>query len=234
LPSLCWHVTAIDHTPPNFGGAASTWSTARPPSSHAVRASGRSEQPRSRTDATSSGSRRCLLRSLLRKTREASFGHRPSAGAGPCGRPQLGVRRVRRLLMRSEPAVDRNGHAPALIDVLGEPMLSPSIDFEKDARSVVWASSKCGSPPLWIGRGGSAAWEDGGRAVLQVRLFACGSPPRRIGRGGSAAWEDGGRAVLQVRLFVCGRPPRRIGRVGSAAWEGLVWPRNQLRQARGL
>ena len=50
LPSLCWHVTAINHSPPNFGGL-----------------------------------------------------------------PQLGVRRVRRLLMRSEPAVDRNGHAPALM-----------------------------------------------------------------------------------------------------------------------
>jgi hypothetical protein len=135
-----WHWNASNRTPPNFGGAASTWSTARPPSSHAVRASGRSEQPRSRTDATSSGSRRCLLRSLLRKTREASF----------------------------------------------------------------WESSKCGSPPLWIGRGGAAAWEDGGRAVLQVRLFVCGNPPRRIGRG------------------------------GAAAWEVLVSRRNQPRQARGL
>ena len=137
----------------------------------------------------------------------AVVGIGPPATARPrtsVERRQLGVRRVRRLLMRSEPAVDRNGHAPALIDVLGEPMLSPSIDFEKDARSVVWASSKCGSPPLWIGRGGAAAWEDGGRAVLQVRLFACGIPPRRIGR------------------------------VGAAAWEGLVSPRNQPRQARGL
>jgi hypothetical protein len=137
--------------------AASTWSTALPPSSHAVRASDRSERPRSRIDATSSGSRRCLLRSLLRKTREASF----------------------------------------------------------------WESSKCGSPPLWIGRGGAAAWEDGGRAVLQVRWFACGNPPLWIGRGGAAAWEDGGRAVLQVRWFACGNPPRRMVRVWHRRMGGV-------------
>jgi len=32
----------------------------------------------------------------------------------PGGRPQLGVRRVRRLPMRSEPALNPNGHGPAL------------------------------------------------------------------------------------------------------------------------
>ena len=135
-----WHWNASNRTPPNFGGAASTWSTARPPSSHAVRASGRSERPRSRTDATSSGSRCCLLRSISRKTREASFGHRPSAGTRPCG-------------------------------------------------------SVAGVPP------------HGKTADAPYSKF-----------GGSRA----------------GTRPGGWSAFGTAAWEGLVWPRNQLRQARGL
>jgi hypothetical protein len=33
----------------------------------------------------------------------------------------------------------------------------------------------CGVPPVWIGGTGSAAWEDGGRAVLQVCSFSLSS-----------------------------------------------------------
>ena len=51
----------------------------------------------------------------------------------PGGRPQLGVRRVRRLPMRSEPTLDRNGHAPALIDVQEAPTSSPSIELKSRA-----------------------------------------------------------------------------------------------------
>jgi hypothetical protein len=55
--------------------------------------------------------------------------HQPHA-SNPGGRPQLGVRRVRRLPMRSEPALNPNGHAPALIDVHEAPTSSTSIEPE--------------------------------------------------------------------------------------------------------
>jgi hypothetical protein len=70
--------------------------------------------------------------------------------------------------MRSEPTLNPNGHAPALIDVHEAPTSSPSIELKKDTQSVAWKRSKCGSPPLRIGGGDHTAWEDGGRAVLQV------------------------------------------------------------------
>jgi hypothetical protein len=45
-------------------------------------------------------------------------------------RPQPGVRRVRRLPMRSEPALNPNGHVPALIDVHEAPTSSLSIELK--------------------------------------------------------------------------------------------------------
>ena len=45
-------------------------------------------------------------------------------------RPQPGVRRVRRLPMRSKPALNPNDHAPALIDVHEAPTSSPSIELK--------------------------------------------------------------------------------------------------------
>ena len=70
--------------------------------------------------------------------------------------------------MRSEPALDPTSHAPALIDVQEDAASLPSIELKKDTQSVAWNPSKCGSPPLRIGGGDHTAWEDGGRAVLQV------------------------------------------------------------------
>jgi hypothetical protein len=71
LPS--WWMACDRHQPyvAELRWAASTWSTALPPSSHAVRASGRSERRRSRTVATSTRGWRRLLRSRSGKTRDA-------------------------------------------------------------------------------------------------------------------------------------------------------------------
>jgi hypothetical protein len=81
--------------------AAPTWSTALPPSSHAARAHPRSKRPSSRTSRRPPAASRIINQTL----------------PNPGGRPQLGVRRLRRLPMRSEPTPDPNGQAPAQFDV---------------------------------------------------------------------------------------------------------------------
>ena len=86
----------------------------------------------------------------------------------PGGRPQLGVRRVRRLPMRSVPALNPNGHAPALIDVQEAPTSSPSIELKSRANHTVKAVPMREPTPTDRWRV-HTAWEDGGRAVLQDR-----------------------------------------------------------------
>ena len=81
--------------------AAPTWSTAPPPSSHAVRAHPRSKRPSSRTSRRPPAASRVINQAL------------PNPGR----RPQLGVRRSRRLPMRPEPNRNPNGPAPAQVDV---------------------------------------------------------------------------------------------------------------------
>ena len=86
----------------------------------------------------------------------------------PCGQSQRSI---------------RSATIPHCCVVLGGPASDTSIDFGKDEHSVCRESSECGSPPLLIGRGDDAAWEDGGSAVLQVGLFDV-ERGERHGRGG--------------------------------------------------
>jgi hypothetical protein len=86
---------------------ASTWSTARPPSSHAVSASAQSERPRSRTDRRPRGSN-VVTFDRTQITREPYCESRPNAGAHPygsvAGSHRMGRRRTRRTPRSSRPS----------------------------------------------------------------------------------------------------------------------------------
>jgi hypothetical protein len=153
LSSGRWHVTAIHHTPPNPGVLQ-----VRPPSP------ARAAVPSTNTVVAGEGRGWGNNKLSSGRWHVTAIHHTPP---NPGGRYQLGVRRFRRLPMRSVPTFDPNGHAPALTDVLEESASVWSIDFQK-TRTLVWESFVCGNPPLRIGCGDSAAWEDGGSAALQV------------------------------------------------------------------
>ena len=221
---------------PQSRRAAPTWSAALPPSSHAVRAHARYKRPSSRTNRRPPAASRVINQAL------------PNPGR----RPQLGVRRLRRLPMRSEPTPDPNGQSPAQFDVprrhpasstKRSPIPAGGLNLEYGASAVF----PCGQSPPPIqpanlphkstspGLSLPSLHPDVKKQTLVCEAFLCGKPPPQIGRGDYAAWQDGGSAVLQVGSSLCGVPLLHTDRGDSAADEdGTPPPTNQLPQARGL